>query len=197
MGASEQWLDVNKEGKVILHGENDGARFLRRGAEAWEEEVTLAFVKQHYPKQYQELAAEVAAKNQKGQEMLKSEMFEAMAFKLADANLLEGLPVIEAADLYREIRGGVELSGKETKRIIFKAKRIRADREARTGNGRADSKSSKETKMANKKAKKQPDLKVVGGKVEAAAPDPKPAEINPFNLEELVVQRLIRLARTW
>jgi hypothetical protein len=46
--------------------------------------------------------------------------------------------------------------------------------------------------MANGKKttkKKPPDLKVVDDKkVEAAAPDPKPAEINPFRLEDLVVQ---------
>jgi hypothetical protein len=90
--------------------------------------------------------------------MTTPEMFEAMAAQLAD--VLDELPITEIE----------------------------------SGNGRADSKSliKKETKQmaSGKKAKKSPDLKVVGGKVEAAAPapDPKPAEINPFNLEELVVQ---------
>jgi hypothetical protein len=62
--------------------------------------------------------------------------------------------------------------------------------EIKAGNGRAGSKSSatKENKtMASKKSKVKPDLKVVGGKAEAAAPDPKPAEINPFDLESLVM----------
>ena len=30
---SEQWFTVYRDGRVTWHGENDGSRFLRRGAE--------------------------------------------------------------------------------------------------------------------------------------------------------------------
>ena len=66
--------------------------------------------------------------------------------------------------------------------------------ETLTGNGRTEPKSPRKKKkaMANgnsKKTKVKPDLKVVGEDNKAGAtPDPKPAEINPFRLEDLVVQ---------
>ena len=41
MRESEAWVYLNSEGKLILRTENDGATFLRRGAEIREREVTL------------------------------------------------------------------------------------------------------------------------------------------------------------
>jgi hypothetical protein len=38
---SESWIIVEDDGRIILHRENEGHRFLRRGAEATDEEVTL------------------------------------------------------------------------------------------------------------------------------------------------------------
>jgi hypothetical protein len=41
MGAFEQWIIVRADGTLILHTENDGPTFLRRGPEAIEQVVTL------------------------------------------------------------------------------------------------------------------------------------------------------------
>jgi hypothetical protein len=48
MGAYEKWVYVNKEGKIIEHIENDGPRFMRRGAERYDEVVSLDYVRQRY-----------------------------------------------------------------------------------------------------------------------------------------------------
>ena len=50
----ERWVFIDKAGRLVLHIENDGAAFLRRGAEVSEEVVTLEFLRQRYPKQYWE-----------------------------------------------------------------------------------------------------------------------------------------------
>ena len=39
MGATERWVE-EREGKFFLVCENDGPRFLRRGPERWEAEIT-------------------------------------------------------------------------------------------------------------------------------------------------------------
>ena len=52
--SEERWVYINKAGKLILHIENDGASFLRCGAEAVEREVTLEDLQQRYPNQYRE-----------------------------------------------------------------------------------------------------------------------------------------------
>jgi hypothetical protein len=41
MGARERWYYVKDNGDIVEHSENDGATFLRRGAEANEEVVPL------------------------------------------------------------------------------------------------------------------------------------------------------------
>jgi hypothetical protein len=38
--AEERWLKVYPDGRIVLHIENDGAAFLRRGAEAVERTIT-------------------------------------------------------------------------------------------------------------------------------------------------------------
>ena len=50
----ERWVFIDKTGRLILHIENDGVAFLRRGAEVTEQVVTLEFLRQRYPKQYSE-----------------------------------------------------------------------------------------------------------------------------------------------
>ncbi len=40
MSSTESWVYL-KAGKLMLHVENDGHRFLRHGPEAFEQEVTL------------------------------------------------------------------------------------------------------------------------------------------------------------
>jgi hypothetical protein len=40
-GQSESWLVVHDDGRIIYHSENDGYAFLRHGAEAIDEEITL------------------------------------------------------------------------------------------------------------------------------------------------------------
>ena len=47
MGAYEKWVYVNN-GKIIEHIENDGPRFLSKGAQASDEVVSLDYVKQRY-----------------------------------------------------------------------------------------------------------------------------------------------------
>jgi hypothetical protein len=51
---SESWLVVYEDGRIAFHQENDGAKFLRHGAEAVDEWITLADVgaldRQHYDK---------------------------------------------------------------------------------------------------------------------------------------------------
>jgi hypothetical protein len=55
MGATERWCFFNDDGSVTLHVENDGWRFLKRGAEAVETVMTLDELKERYPGQHQKL----------------------------------------------------------------------------------------------------------------------------------------------
>jgi len=48
MGAFEQWVFVDKQGRIIEHVENDGPRFFRKGPEAENRVVTPEYVKQAY-----------------------------------------------------------------------------------------------------------------------------------------------------
>jgi hypothetical protein len=41
MGATENWIIVRPDGTLVLHTENDGMQFMRRGPEAIEQVVTL------------------------------------------------------------------------------------------------------------------------------------------------------------
>jgi len=50
----ERWVFIDKAGRLVLHVENDGAAFLRRGAEITEEVVTLQFLEQRYPSLHRE-----------------------------------------------------------------------------------------------------------------------------------------------
>ena len=47
--SEERSVFVDDKGRLILHVENDGARFLRRGAEAVDTEITLAEMRASYP----------------------------------------------------------------------------------------------------------------------------------------------------
>jgi hypothetical protein len=55
MGATESWPRVNAQGKLVLYTENDGPRFLRRGAEACEEEIVLKGLEGSDPHLYREV----------------------------------------------------------------------------------------------------------------------------------------------
>jgi hypothetical protein len=59
MGSSERWIIVKPDGTLILHSENDGVRYLRKGAEAVDEEVTLEYLKQHHPGLYEDARKEL------------------------------------------------------------------------------------------------------------------------------------------
>jgi hypothetical protein len=47
--AVERWLRIEADGRLILHEENDGVVFLRRGPEATEREITLQELQSRYP----------------------------------------------------------------------------------------------------------------------------------------------------
>ena len=49
--AMERWVYINDDGALVLH--EDGWSFLRRGAEAVEQVVTLDELKRHHPNQYE------------------------------------------------------------------------------------------------------------------------------------------------
>ena len=51
--ARERWVYV-KDGQLMMHEENDGARFLRRGPEAADWPVTLEEIRLQYPSHYAE-----------------------------------------------------------------------------------------------------------------------------------------------
>jgi len=53
--STERWCILNDDGTITLHEENDGIVFLRRGAEAVEQTVTLDYLKEHYPGQYKKV----------------------------------------------------------------------------------------------------------------------------------------------
>jgi hypothetical protein len=46
--SSERWVRVEDDGTIILHVENDGWTFLRRGAEETERVITLEELKKTY-----------------------------------------------------------------------------------------------------------------------------------------------------
>jgi hypothetical protein len=47
--SSERWLRIEDDGTIILHSENDGWTFLRRGPEAVEEPLTPEKAIRDYP----------------------------------------------------------------------------------------------------------------------------------------------------
>ena len=47
--AIERWVRIEADGRLILHEENDGIAFLRRGPEAHEREITLQELQTRYP----------------------------------------------------------------------------------------------------------------------------------------------------
>jgi hypothetical protein len=46
---SESWVVVYADGRLTYHIENEGPRVLRHGTEPLDEDVDLAFIRQHYP----------------------------------------------------------------------------------------------------------------------------------------------------
>jgi len=60
MGATESWVYLDAEGRLIMRVENDGPRVLRRGPEAADTVVTPEDLR-HYPGLYKE--AEELLKN--------------------------------------------------------------------------------------------------------------------------------------
>jgi hypothetical protein len=61
MGAVERWVYVRDDGTIILHEENDGWTFLRRGPEAHEEIVTLDDLR-NYPRLLEDAQRLLAAR---------------------------------------------------------------------------------------------------------------------------------------
>jgi hypothetical protein len=47
--STERWVYLHDNGQIILHEENDGWTFMRRGAEATEREITLDELKNYSP----------------------------------------------------------------------------------------------------------------------------------------------------
>jgi hypothetical protein len=54
------WLTINPAGKLIYHYENDGLRYLRRGPESSDEELTLAEALRRFPEYVKLIQAAVA-----------------------------------------------------------------------------------------------------------------------------------------
>jgi hypothetical protein len=54
MGSTESWVLIRDDGTIILHTENDGWTYLRRGPEAVEKTVSLEWLKNHEPNRYAE-----------------------------------------------------------------------------------------------------------------------------------------------
>jgi len=61
--AMERWTYISDDGQIVLHEENDGWTFLRRGAEAVETIVTLDELKWGYPGRYEEALKLLAERN--------------------------------------------------------------------------------------------------------------------------------------
>lgn len=60
--STERWIRVEEDGTIILHEENDGWTFVRRGAEASERVVTLDYLKKTYSSHhYEEALRQLAA----------------------------------------------------------------------------------------------------------------------------------------
>jgi hypothetical protein len=57
----ESWLVVEPDGSIVHHGENDGARFLRRGPEAHDEPMTLDRVAERFGDLHARCVREVLA----------------------------------------------------------------------------------------------------------------------------------------
>jgi hypothetical protein len=57
--AEESWLVVYANGRIEYHVENDGYRFVRRGAEARDEWIDLDFVKNNWPQLVDQVEAAV------------------------------------------------------------------------------------------------------------------------------------------
>ena len=62
----ERWVFIDKAVRLILHIENDGAAFLRRGAEVVEQEVTLEYLQQRYPSQHREAVKLLGGRSRNG-----------------------------------------------------------------------------------------------------------------------------------
>lgn len=62
MSNTERWVRVEDDGTIIMHEENDGAAFLRRGSEAVEWPVTLKELKRSYSQHHVRDAEEQLAK---------------------------------------------------------------------------------------------------------------------------------------
>jgi hypothetical protein len=45
---AEEWIVIQPDGSMILHHENDGPRFLRRGPEATDRPITLAEARERF-----------------------------------------------------------------------------------------------------------------------------------------------------
>jgi hypothetical protein len=59
MGATESWVTVHPDGTIVMHVENDGWRFMRRGPEESDTIVTLEQLKS-YPSLYESAKAQLA-----------------------------------------------------------------------------------------------------------------------------------------
>ena len=57
---SEEWLVVHDDGRIVSHFENDGYAFLRHGAQAIDEEITLKQVAERYPSKVHQVEAALA-----------------------------------------------------------------------------------------------------------------------------------------
>ena len=56
MSQQERWISLSS-GKIILHTENDGHAALRHGLDPKDREVTVDYLKDHYPSLYKEAVA--------------------------------------------------------------------------------------------------------------------------------------------
>lgn len=60
MAATETWLYVNDQGKIIEHTENDGPGYLRKGPESLDRVVELDHVERSYSRSiYQQILKEL------------------------------------------------------------------------------------------------------------------------------------------
>jgi hypothetical protein len=60
--STERWVIVKEDGTILLHEENDGWTFMRRGAEATERVIALEELKKSYsPRHYEDALRQLAA----------------------------------------------------------------------------------------------------------------------------------------
>ena len=60
MSADDTWVEVQETGKILVHTENDGWRFMRLGPEHRSREISLDEVKQIYPHYYPQVVKRLA-----------------------------------------------------------------------------------------------------------------------------------------